>query len=163
LPAKNRFSRKPRKEPDGAARVTPAKPAHAKPGYRRHSPSSWLNLRKRPRPTQATDLAQRQQGSRQFSVLVQPGEFPHFGVSCAVHGLGLLLAGLPIVEVDVAICLAKSREAKVNSAFTMKPYVLLALGAVLALSGCTSYRGPVWVMKVDSAPPGARGFEGNQP
>ena len=35
---------------------------------------------------------------------------------------------------------------------------LLSTTVAALLVGCSSYRGPIWVMKVDSAPPGARIF-----
>ncbi len=44
----------------------------------------------------------------------------------------------------------------------MKMDTLLVVAAIL-VTGCSSYRGPVWVMKVDSDPSGARIFSGDQP
>lgn len=40
---------------------------------------------------------------------------------------------------------------------------MLLIVATILVTGCSSYRGAVWVMKVDSAPAGARVFSGNQP
>ena len=36
--------------------------------------------------------------------------------------------------------------------------LLLSTAIAVLLAGCSSYRGPIWVMKVESSPPGARIF-----
>jgi hypothetical protein len=38
--------------------------------------------------------------------------------------------------------------------------LLLATTTALFVTGCSSYRGPVWVMRVESSPPGARIYSG---
>jgi hypothetical protein len=44
----------------------------------------------------------------------------------------------------------------------MRIGILLIIATVL-VTGCSSYRGTVWVMKIDSSPTGARIFSGSQP
>ena len=44
----------------------------------------------------------------------------------------------------------------------MKRFLLVTTIAIL-ITGCSSYRGPVWVMQIESSPSGARIFSGDQP
>jgi hypothetical protein len=43
----------------------------------------------------------------------------------------------------------------------MKLFPLLSVSAALIVTGCSSYRGPVWVMKVESSPAGAHIYSGS--
>ena len=43
----------------------------------------------------------------------------------------------------------------------MRAFLFLAAAVIVGITGCSSYRGPVWVMKVESSPPGAHIFSGS--
>ena len=67
---------------------------------------------------------------------------------------------MKMVKKEIAIfgrcCRKTGCRSKREQFMVTRTNLLVSIAIAALLAGCSSYRGPIWVMKVESSPPGAR-------